>query len=233
MSSEPVASQSKAGSSDTLASSLADELASEKKKCQQIWQELVQVGTSWEAQADYIKTLESERARLNTALGEVYDSYRQLLQDLIDPESSRRPAGVVAERFSLHNKPTSLDVVLCFLIFYCRLPDSPKDIDHLLSRVEGRGDLLEAFFTARETRQLYPTLVPYRLSGHEPALAIEQVESPDTLKEFFENTKRVWSGFGDTEPHWSVITDNRYKAASIASRKTVSMRRESGMLRVS
>lgn len=197
------------------AGSTESALASEKEKTSKVWDELVRVGKSWEAQAAYIRNLEAERARLQQELGEVRAAWRELIAEylrVIDQVASGQPGAAVT---TASERPSRMEVALGYLIFLGRLPESVEVVERLWQSATSRQKLLEAFLRSPEASLRFPGLLPYEFTGTEDPMRVEEVKSAATMKRFFENTGRVWTQLGQSEPHWSVLTDERFKAGSI------------------
>jgi SAM-dependent methyltransferase len=52
-----------------------------------------------------------------------------------------------------------------------------------------------------------------------PPAKIEAYAEPAVLRSMIERTGEAWTKLGETEPHWSVLTDPRFKADSIEANK--------------
>lgn len=60
------------------------------------------------------------------------------------------------------------------------------------------------------------SLVNTPLSGHEPAMKIEDT---DNLKPLFKHIQATWEKLGEEEPHWSVLTADRFKSEEFHKHK--------------
>ena len=57
--------------------------------------------------------------------------------------------------------------------------------------------------------------VPFRLSGYEPRLSIERLHSETEIERLFGHIQESWQHLGETDPHWSVLTLDEFRAANI------------------
>ena len=75
--------------------------------------------------------------------------------------------------------------------------------------------LRRAFFESQEFRSRQRHLCGPSLSGMEPALKIEDKVDDETLRALFEAVQTCWEQFGREEPHWSVLTAERFKQKNL------------------
>lgn len=104
-------------------------------------------------------------------------------------------------------------IVWAYRLLLGREPESQAVVDqHLGQTLRG---LRESFMRSDE----YRALAGRRESAARPAVhgvTIEQVQSPETLAVLLDHVGAEWSKLGDLEPHWSVLTAEKYRSSQIA-----------------
>ena len=116
----------------------------------------------------------------------------------------------------LRRKPTREDVRACYHFILGRLPEDDAVLDRHLVQVATVEALRRRFFLSDEFRAGDPlrSAAPAALSASDAA--IESVGSPEVLARMLERTGRYWTRIGGTEPWWSVLMQERFRAARIA-----------------
>jgi 2-polyprenyl-3-methyl-5-hydroxy-6-metoxy-1,4-benzoquinol methylase len=122
------------------------------------------------------------------------------------------------------------DVVACYRALLGRDPESPDAVAAHLHAPTMRtllqtilvSDEFQAKVRSGEFRRMHepPRLgCPVGLHLDVDKVDVEVSASTEQLAAMMQRTASVWRTLGATEPHWSVITDSAYKAASIESTK--------------
>lgn len=94
-----------------------------------------------------------------------------------------------------------------------REPESRAAIDQKVARAITLDELRQELTQSEEFRASSPAgLCHVALTGREPPLPIELAADLDPL---FAHIQRSWEHLGATEPHWSVVTFNEYRADRI------------------
>jgi len=97
-----------------------------------------------------------------------------------------------------------------YRLFLDREPESKQVIDSKLKSLKTPRDLRNEFLSSFEYLQHNPRTHPLSLSGNEPALEIDTHTQPDKL---FAHIQKVWQELGASEPHWSVLTWDKFKSS--------------------
>lgn len=85
----------------------------------------------------------------------------------------------------------------------------------LAPRFATLGELRGYFLNLPEFRyKVAPKRTP-ALSGHEPAMEIEAVQTDEQLATLFAHIQATWQHLGETEPHWSVSTAKEFLKENI------------------
>ncbi len=106
-------------------------------------------------------------------------------------------------------------VTWAYRLFLDREPESSQVVEELASRVEDTRQLRQAFTECAEFRQSHAVTNPPVLNGTEPPLEIDVRTSPEELEALLAHVHRTWQHLGETEPHYSVLTVDRFSASSI------------------
>jgi len=115
---------------------------------------------------------------------------------------------------------TAQDVIACYRYILGREPESEAVIEQAL-QVKNVDDLRLAFLRSDEFQKKYAdctgatVTIPVGLHLGVPECDVEVSARPDQLEKMLSRTAETWRELGQTEPHWSVLTSDRYKAASI------------------
>lgn len=106
------------------------------------------------------------------------------------------------------------EVVWAYRALLGRNPES----DEVILQQMGAANfavLRNDFLNSHEFRVNFPVLQVGRHRGVD-AIDVQTTCSPTDLEQMAENIAREWRHFGETEPHWSVVTGDEFKPASIA-----------------
>jgi len=71
--------------------------------------------------------------------------------------------------------------------------------------------LRASFIACDEFRAKAKGIGPRQSTGFEPPLPIETTCDEETMQQLLDHIARGWSHYGDTDPHWSVLTDERFR----------------------
>lgn len=86
----------------------------------------------------------------------------------------------------------------------------------VLARNAGTAkQLRDAVVTSHEARAQRGFPVAYSLSGDEPPQPVQVRVTGEQREALFRRVQQVWHALGQTEPHWSVVTSDEFRAANI------------------
>lgn len=96
-----------------------------------------------------------------------------------------------------------------------REPESEAIVRAYSDRVKTIAELREIFLTSTEFRgQMAASIAeitPPQATGFEPAMPIHCPDDPELHNRVFQHIAESWSHFGETEPHWSVLTTDEFR----------------------
>jgi len=75
--------------------------------------------------------------------------------------------------------------------------------------------LHEAFVGSAELRKRVAGVAPPQPTGLEPRLAIDKAETPELRQRLLDHIARSWTHLGETEPHWSVLTEDQFLSGTL------------------
>ncbi|MDH4393593.1 MAG: class I SAM-dependent methyltransferase [Aquabacterium sp.] len=104
-------------------------------------------------------------------------------------------------------------IVWAYRLLLGREPESPAAVDqHLGETLHGLRDsfLRSDEYLAQANRRGPAPRAP----AH--GVIIEQLQTPETLALLLDHVGAEWSRLGETEPHWSVLTADKYSSGQIA-----------------
>ena len=113
---------------------------------------------------------------------------------------------------------TEEDVVEGYQVFLERAPESAEVIALHRAGHPNRASFLHAMTHAAEfTNRVAGLAVRQALHGQliAPVETIQHDAPPETMTRLLDRIRRQWTHLGDTEPHWSVLTADRFKANQI------------------
>lgn len=108
-------------------------------------------------------------------------------------DHAMRDAVVWAYRLLLGREPESEDVIRD----HC---DNAGSIEGILGR----------FVTSDEFKTRVRGFGPPQMTGYEPPMPIERVDDPATMQHLLDHIAQGWSHYGQTDAHWSVLTEDRF-----------------------
>jgi SAM-dependent methyltransferase len=96
-----------------------------------------------------------------------------------------------------------------------REPESDAVVQQHCASNTSLGELRAAFIASDEFRASVKGMGPMQSTGFEPALAIEQVDDAATMQKLLDHIAAGWTHYGETDPHWSVLTEDRFRKDSV------------------
>jgi SAM-dependent methyltransferase len=114
-------------------------------------------------------------------------------------------------------------VTTIYRVVLQRAPDPDGAATYVAALRAGHdiGWLLEHFLASAEYRALISRVLPqpvYPLD-RAPPMAMDADWDGRDRQEMWDHIASVWSRYGEAEPHWSVITDERFRATEIEANK--------------
>jgi 2-polyprenyl-3-methyl-5-hydroxy-6-metoxy-1,4-benzoquinol methylase len=104
-------------------------------------------------------------------------------------------------------------VIFAYRLLFGREPESEAVITHYATEVTDVNQLRELFMNStefRENLEKMQTPRPPRLPFNGPAMDVELTASTEKLAALFIKTANQWEHLGETQPHWSVLTNESY-----------------------
>ena len=106
-----------------------------------------------------------------------------------------------------------------YRLFLDREPENRQVVEEKVSRIATVTDMMREFLSSTEFKgknlnDRHPTL-----AGDEPPMCIEEVDAAQDLSILLDHIQRTWQHLGETEPHWSVITSERFHQSRIQETK--------------
>lgn len=116
-------------------------------------------------------------------------------------------------------EPVSAEAVIWgYRLFLGRDPENPEVVAEKVNGCAGLPHLREIFLRSAEfLQQIEGLSLPVAAENNTPMGAIEDEGAENELARVFQKVQDTWQYFGETEPHWSVLTFNRFKKSSIAA----------------
>ena len=96
-----------------------------------------------------------------------------------------------------------------------REPENEAIIREQMESHASMQELRAAFLGSNEFRENVRGMGPAQSTGFEPPLAIERVEDRQTMQRLLDHIAASWSHYGETDPHWSVLTEERFRKDSL------------------
>lgn len=104
-------------------------------------------------------------------------------------------------------------VIYAYRLLFGREPENEVVVNHYATEVSDIRALRELFINSAEFQEkIQQSLAPRapRPSFSGPAMRVDLTTSPDKLEALFAKVSDQWHHLGETEPHWSVLTNNSY-----------------------
>jgi 2-polyprenyl-3-methyl-5-hydroxy-6-metoxy-1,4-benzoquinol methylase len=114
-----------------------------------------------------------------------------------------------------HIEVTPEAVTWAYRLFLGRDPENKETVNEKMRSFSAVSDLRKCLLTSPEFRANNPPMHVPSISGHEPAMEVEEVESSEDLAKILEHIRLTWQFHGETEPHWSVLTSQRFLKSHI------------------
>lgn len=126
---------------------------------------------------------------------------------------------------------TEEDVVEGYRLFLERAPESPEVIAHHRAGHPHRGSFFNALMQSPEyTRRVSGLAVRHALHGQltAPVASIQHDAPPETMARMIARIRDQWTRLGEVDPHWSVITAEKFRADQIGNPENLALFRASG-----
>lgn len=107
-------------------------------------------------------------------------------------------------------------IIWAYRLFLDREPENNAVIDEKLGRLFSTRELRSDFINSDEFKRINHELYHLSMSGNEPPMDINSTSNSEDL---FLHIKSVWEKFGNTDPHWSVLTAEKFKTDRISETK--------------
>ena len=98
-------------------------------------------------------------------------------------------------------------IIWAYRLFLDREPENDLVVSDKLACLRNTADIRRDFMSSSEFITKNPVIRTLSLSGHEPSMPIE---SSDDLNGLFAHIQNVWEDLGKSEPHWSVLTWDKF-----------------------
>lgn len=111
------------------------------------------------------------------------------------------------------------DVVAAYRMLFGREPENDQVVTHYATEVADLRALRELFMNSSEFREKYDSVQgprPPRPPFDGPPMDVEVDASPEKLAALFAKVGAQWQHLGETEPHWSVLTNDSYFQSAFA-----------------
>lgn len=105
------------------------------------------------------------------------------------------------------------DVVYAYRFMFGRDPENRETVAQYASQVSSLRELRDLFLNSTEFRELMDKNMTPRapkLGFQGPSMRVELTDDPVILDALFAKTVAQWEHLGQTEPYWSVLTNDRY-----------------------
>lgn len=112
------------------------------------------------------------------------------------------------------------EVIYAYRMILGREPESEDVIDATM-RADNVAHMRQAFLHSIEFQKKYGAdpgrAVPVGRFFEEAHVDVEIGCTPEQLKAMFDRIAKAWQAFGETEPHWSVLTQEDYRQANLSA----------------
>jgi SAM-dependent methyltransferase len=111
---------------------------------------------------------------------------------------------------------TATDIVDCYRVFFNREPESAEVINHHLAAKPTLSEFLERVVSVPEFSWVGQRA--FTSFAWNPGLygRVDVNGSRSDIEALVEHTRKVWADYGDQDPFWSVLTNDKYHASSIS-----------------
>lgn len=110
--------------------------------------------------------------------------------------------------------PTREDALACHRLFLGREPEGEAELAPFLEGCATLDELRQRFLRTEEFRRKAPPLLPSLPLAPDP-LEIETEATPEQLSAMLARTATYWARIGEEAPHWSVLTQDRFRPETI------------------
>jgi SAM-dependent methyltransferase len=121
------------------------------------------------------------------------------------------------------SKVTPEMVTWGYRLFLDRDPENRHVVEDKVSRIATIKDLRQEFLTSAEfvanDEANKRRSLPCALDGNEPPMHVEEVDGEQDLTSILDHIQRCWQQLGETEPHWSVCSSDRFLQSQIQETK--------------
>jgi SAM-dependent methyltransferase len=104
-----------------------------------------------------------------------------------------------------------------YRLFLDREPENPIVVIEKRNNCPTSQVLRQDFTTSREFREKNQYLFAPTLSGNEPSMMIEEIDSEAELQVLFNHIQDTWQYLGEIEPYWSIMTAEQFKLSNISN----------------
>ena len=108
-----------------------------------------------------------------------------------------------------------------YRLFLDRDPETEAVLDDKARRLGTIRELRQELLESDEFRYNNPAIGALSMTGHEPPLDIERVDSDEDMTRLFDHVQKTWRHFGETEAYWSVLTAPQFLEARFEEKKDV------------
>lgn len=111
---------------------------------------------------------------------------------------------------------TTTDIVDCYQVFFNRAPESPEVINQHLSSKPTLLEFLQRVVSVPEF--IWSGQRAFMSFAWNPDLyrRVDVTGSASDIHALVEHTRKVWADYGDQDPFWSVLTNEKYHASIIS-----------------
>jgi 2-polyprenyl-3-methyl-5-hydroxy-6-metoxy-1,4-benzoquinol methylase len=105
------------------------------------------------------------------------------------------------------------EVIYAYRLLFGREPENETVVRHYATEVNDLQNLRELFINSTEFSEILEQIKsprPPRLPFNGPPMAIDLISSDEKLGLLFSKTAKQWQYLGETQPHWSVLTNDSY-----------------------
>jgi hypothetical protein len=106
----------------------------------------------------------------------------------------------------VENELNTKAIIWAYKLFLDRKPENDSVVKDLAARRLSTSELRKVFWVSEEFKLKNPEASFLPLSGKEPRMEID--DSSD-INEIFPHIQNAWKCLGESEPHWSVVTQDK------------------------
>ncbi|PWS35818.1 methyltransferase type 12 [Falsiroseomonas bella] len=116
----------------------------------------------------------------------------------------------------LDRKPEPQNVIAAYRWLLGRDVESPQTAERMAAASLTIAELRQRVMDSAECRAQFDPMRWRPMPLDIPPLEIESAAEPAQLAALLDRIGRAWSTLGETEPHWSVLTDDRFRGERLA-----------------